>query len=194
MELSAFYFDIRKDTLYCDNISSKKRKACIDLLSLILDVLLKWFAPILSFTTEEIYQIINPKKNSSIHLQSFPKIPLNWKNDKLYEKWKKFKIIRKVVNAAIETKRASKDIGSSLEADVQIYLNEDYLNIVKDLDLSENFITSKAEARKISNDKNLFQLEEIKEVKVLVKKAEGDKCPRCWKIFPHPCKRCGVNN
>tara|TARA_B100001123_G_C15123593_1_gene952416 strand:+ start:27 stop:971 length:945 start_codon:yes stop_codon:yes gene_type:complete len=194
LELSAFYFDIRKDTLYCDNISSKKRKACIDLLSLILDVLLKWFAPILSFTTEEIYQIINPKKNSSIHLQSFPKIPLNWKNDKLFEKWKKFKIIRKVVNAAIETKRASKDIGSSLEADVQIYLNEDYLNIVKDLDLSENFITSKAEARKISNDKNLFQLEEIKEVKVLVKKAEGDKCPRCWKIFPHPCKRCGVNN
>jgi len=194
LELSAFYFDIRKDTLYCDNISSKKRKACIDLLGLILDVLLKWFAPILSFTTEEIYQIINPSKNSSIHLQSFPKIPLNWKNDKLFEKWKKFKIIRKVVNAAIETKRASKDIGSSLEADVKIYLNDDYLKIVKDFDLSENFITSRAEAKKITNDKNLFQLEEVKEVKVLVKKAEGYKCPRCWKIFPHPCKRCGVNN
>jgi isoleucyl-tRNA synthetase len=194
LELSAFYFDIRKDTLYCDDISSKKRKDCINLLGIILDILLKWFAPILSFTTEEIYQIINPGKNSSIHLQFFPKIPINWKNNELSEKWKKFKIIRKVVNAAMETKRASKDIGSSLEADVQVYLNEEYLKIIENLDLSENFITSKAEAKKITNDDNLFQLDEIKEIKVLVKRAKGEKCPRCWKIFPHPCKRCGSNS
>ena len=148
LELSAFYFDIRKDTLYCDNISSKKRKNCINLLGIILDTLLKWFAPILSFTTEEIYQIINPGGKSSIHLQFFPKIPLNWQNNELSEKWKKFKIIRKVVNAAMEAKRASKDIGSSLEADVEVYLNDEYLKIIEDLDLSENFITSKAEAKK----------------------------------------------
>ena len=75
-----FNFDIRKDSLYCDKKSSIKRQACINLLGLILDILLKWFAPILSFTTEEIFQIINKGKNSSIHLEAFPKIPNEWKN------------------------------------------------------------------------------------------------------------------
>jgi len=195
LELSAFYFDIRKDTLYCDKTSSVKRQACINLLGLILDILLKWFAPILSFTTEEIFQIINQGQNSSIHLQSFPKISENWKNEKLFEKWEKFKIIRKVVNAAIEVKRSNKEIGSSLEADIEIYLKEDYLKIVKDFDLPENFITSKAVAKKfIQNSKNLFKLDEIENINVLVRKAEGKKCPRCWKILPGPCLRCGTNN
>ena len=133
LDLSAFYFDIRKDTLYCDDLSSTKRQACINLLGLVLDIFLKWFAPILSFTTEEIFQIINQGKSSSIHLQTFPKIPLTWKNEKLFKKWEKFKVIRKVVNAAIEVKRSNKDIGSSLEADVEVYLKEDGLKIVKDL-------------------------------------------------------------
>ena len=194
LELSAFYFDIRKDTLYCDDISSAKRKACINLLELILDMLLRWFAPILSFTTEEIFQIINQDHNSSIHLQKFPKIPINWKNEKLFQKWEKFKIIKKVVNAAIEIKRANKEIGSSLEADVKIYLKEDYLKIIKDFDLAESFITSKAEAKKMINDSNLFKLDEVEDVKVLVKKAEGKKCSRCWKIFPGSCVRCGAQN
>jgi len=157
-------------------------------------MLLKWFAPILSFTTEEIFQIINQDQNSSIHLQKFSKVPTKWKNQKLFEKWEKFKIIRKVVNAAIEVKRSNKDIGSSLEADVQIYLNEEYLNVARDFDLSENFITSKAESKKLIKDNNFFQLEEITGVKVLVKKAEGEKCPRCWKIFPGSCKRCKTKN
>ena len=191
--MSAFYFDIRKDTLYCDAKSSAKRQASINLLGLILDMLLKWFAPVLSFTTEEIYQIINKDKNLSVHLESFPQIPKNWMNERLYEKWEKFKIIRKVVNAAMEIKRASKDIGSSLEADIKVYLSDEYLKIVKDFDLSESFITSKAEAKKMIDDNNLFQLDEIKDVKVFVKKAEGEKCPRCWKIFPDPCARCGSN-
>ena len=195
MELSAFYFDIRKDTLYCDDFSSTKRQASINLLGLILDMLMKWFAPILSFTTEEIYQIINQGQNSSIHLQAFPKIPTNWKNEKLFEKWEKFKIIRNVVNAAIEIKRSNKDIGSSLEADVEVYLKDDYLKIVKDLDLSENFITSKAVAKKFIKDSDsFFKLKGIENINVLVKKAKGKKCPRCWKILPGPCTRCGTNN
>ena len=193
-ELSAFYFDIRKDTLYCDHETSIKRKTCINLLGLILDMLLKWFAPILSFTTEEIFQIINQDQNSSIHLQDFPKIPLKWKNEKLYEKWEKFKLIRKVVNAAMEVKRASKVIGSSLEADVEVYLNEDYLKIANDFDLSEHFITSKAIAKSNINNGNLFTLDQVEGIKVLVKKAEGKKCTRCWKIFPGPCARCEVSN
>jgi isoleucyl-tRNA synthetase len=190
LELSAFYFDIRKDTLYCDAESSHKRKASINLLGLILDMLLKWFAPILSFTTEEIFQIINQENNSSIHLQDFPKIPTKWKNNKLFEKWEKFKIIRKVVNAAIEVKRSNKDIGSSLEANVEVHLNDEYLDIVKTFDLSENFITSRAEVKKLANKNNHFKLDEIENIEVLVKKAEGKKCPRCWKIFPDSCKRC----
>ncbi len=190
LELSAFYFDIRKDTLYCDDKLSIKRKACINLLGIILEMLLKWFAPILSFTTEEIFQIINPDKNSSVHLQEFPKIPIKWKNEELFKKWEKFKIIRKVVNAAMEEKRANKEIGSSLEADIKIYLNKDYLKVINDIDLSENFITSKAEAKSIIKDDNLFNIHEEDGIKVLVKKAEGKKCPRCWKIFPKPCERC----
>jgi isoleucyl-tRNA synthetase len=194
LELSAFYFDIRKDVLYCDDVSSPKRKACINFLELILDLLLKWFAPILSFTTEEIFQIIHQNQSSSIHLQEFPKIPEKWRNDDLFKKWEKFKIIRKVVNAAMEVKRASKDIGSSLEADVQVYLSKEYLEVVKEFDLSESFITSKAEAKKLIEDKNLFKMDGIENVKVFVKKAEGEKCPRCWKIFPNPCHRCSTIN
>jgi isoleucyl-tRNA synthetase len=190
LELSAFYFDIRKDTLYCDETSSSKRQACINLLGLILDMLLKWFAPILSFTTEEIFQIVNKDKNSSIHLQDFPTIPPRWKNDKLDKKWEKFKNVRKVVNSAMEIKRANKEIGSSLEADIQVFLDEEYLEVVKDFDLSENFITSKAEAKKMIDDGNLFKMSEVKNIKVFVKKAEGEKCPRCWKIFLKSCERC----
>ncbi|MDA9676762.1 isoleucine--tRNA ligase [bacterium] len=193
LELSAFYFDIRKDTLYCDDKSSFKRKACINLLGFILDILLKWFAPILSFTTEEIFQIVNNEdKKSSIHLQEFPTIPNKWENKKLFQKWEKFKLIRKVVNAGMEIKRANKDIGSSLEADVKVFLSDDYLKILKDFNLSESFITSKAEAVKMINDNNLFQLDEIKNIKVLVKKAKGEKCPRCWKISLKTCERCGT--
>jgi len=194
LELSAFYFDIRKDTLYCDSISSPKRQACINLLGIILDMLLKWFAPILSFTTEEIFQIINQEKNTSIHLQAFPKIPENWKNENLFQKWEKFKVIKKVVNAAIEVKRENKDIGSSLEADVQIFLSEEYLTISKDFDLPEHLITSEAKAKKLIEDDSLFKINGIEDIKVSVKKAKGQKCERCWKIFISPCNRCNLIN
>ena len=157
---------------------------------LILDILLKWFAPILSFTTEEIFQIINSGKNSSVHLENFPKIPTSWKNKKLNEKWEKLKLIRNVVNAGIEVKRFNKDIGSSLEADIEIYLGEEYLKIVKDINLSEYFITSKACVKKMVNNNKIFKLNEIPNVGVLVEKAKGEKCSRCWKILGNPCERC----
>jgi isoleucyl-tRNA synthetase len=196
LDLSAFYFDIRKDILYCDEIKSHKRQICINLLSLTLDTLLKWFAPILSFTTEEIYQILNQGKNSSIHLETFPNIPQEWKNEKLFQKWDQLKILRNVVNAAIEVKRSNKDIGSNLEADVQIYLNKEYLKLVEDVDLSEYFITSKASALSMIDDDKLFTLDEVNHVKVFVKKAKGKKCSRCWKILEAPCKRnnCELKN
>ncbi len=189
--LSAFYFDIRKDTLYCDQINSFKRKTCINLLSLILDLLLKWFAPILCFTTEEIYQIVNQKKNSSIHLQSFPNIPKKWCDDKLAEKWNKISYVRQVCNAAIEERRSSKELGSSLEVDLEIYLSDEYLKLVKNIDLSEFCITSGARAKLLNTEAgNLFHIESIEGIKVLVSKAEGNKCPRCWKIVKGICERC----
>ena len=190
LDLSAFYFDIRKDVLYCDDLKSTKRKICINLLSIALEVLLKWFAPILSFTTEEIFQIINAGKKSSIHLENFPNIPKNWENKKLCEKWEKLKVIRNVVNAGIEVKRSSKDIGSSLEADIEIYLGKEYLELVKDINLSEYFITSKANVKNMITDSKIFKLEDISNVGVLVKKAKGEKCSRCWKILGNPCERC----
>jgi isoleucyl-tRNA synthetase len=108
----------------------------------------------------------------------------------------KLKIIRNVANAAIEAKRSNKDIGSSLEADVEIYLGDEYLKIVKDIDLSEYFITSKAQAKVMVNNNKLFRLENIENIAVLVKKAKGKKCSRCWKILQAPCKRsnCGFKN
>ena len=190
LDLSAFYFDIRKDVLYCDDLKSEKRKISTNLLALTLDILLKWFAPILSFTTEEIFQIVNVGKNSSIHFENFPKIPTNWENKKLNEKWEKLKIIRNVVNAGIEVKRANKDIGSSLEADIEVYLGEEYLELVKDINLSEYFITSKARIKNMINEDKIFKLNDIPNVGVLVQKAKGEKCGRCWKILGNPCERC----
>ena len=189
-DLSAFYFDIRKDILYCDDIKSPRRKICINLLALTLDSLLKWFAPILSFTTEEIFQILNKEKKSSIHLENFPEIPSKWENKQIFEKWEKLKAVRNVTNAAIEVKRSNKEIGSSLEADIEIYLSEQYLNLVKDINLSEFFITSYAKAKSMINDDKLFKIEGVDDIAVSVKKAQGEKCSRCWKILGNPCERC----
>ena len=159
-------------------------------------MLLKWFAPILSFTTEEIFIILNKNKNSSIHLETFPTIPSKWKDEKLFQKWDKLKIVRNVANAAIEVKRSSKEIGSSLEADIKVYLGEEYLQYCKDVNLSEYTITSKAEAEPMINDDKIFKLDNVDNIKVLVKKAKGEKCPRCWKILESPCERknCGLKN
>ena len=89
VDLSAFYFDIRKDTLYCDKKNSDKRQSCILILNIILDALLKWFAPILSFTTEEIFSLLKKDEKNSIHLKKFPEFPKSWKNEELNNKWVK---------------------------------------------------------------------------------------------------------
>ena len=109
---------------------------------------------------------------------------------------KKLKIVRNVSNAAIEVKRSNKDIGSSLEADVEVYLDEQYLKLVKDINLSELFITSNAQAKSMINNDKFFKLEGTDDIAVSVKKAEGKKCTRCWKVLKAPCVRnnCGLKN
>ena len=182
LDLSSFYFDIRKDVLYCDSINSKKRKNCVIVLNIILESLLKWFAPILVFTTEEIYSLVNKDNSESIHENNFVKIPSGWKNEKLNEKWSNLFKIKQDANIAIEEKRSNKEIGSSLEAEIEIYTDDKNHKILKELDLAEYFITSKA---------SLFQNEEKnKETLIKVKKSAGEKCPRCWKILEKKCARC----
>ena len=178
VDLSAFYFDIRKDTLYCDTLDSDKRKSCILILNILLNSLLKWFAPILSFTTEEIYQLVS-NKNKSIHLEKFQNYPEKFKDEELEKKWSEIIKIRNICNISIEEKRASKEIGSSLEAEISVKLNNDYKKIIDNIDLSEVCITSKAEI--IYDDKA--------DIVVISKKALGEKCPVCWKISPKPCIR-----
>jgi isoleucyl-tRNA synthetase len=176
--LSAFYFDIRKDTLYCDSKDTKKRKSTIILLNIILNSLLKWFAPILSFTTEEIYRLIL-NDNKSIHLTKFIEFPKSFNNENLNQKWLELIKIRNVCNISIEEKRASKEIGSSLEASLKINLDKKLNDISKDVDFSELCITSSAE---------VFYLEKS-EIKVQTTKAEGSKCQVCWKVTKNACSR-----
>ena len=177
-DLSAFYFDIRKDTLYCDPINSEKRKSSLILLNVILNSLIRWFAPILSFTTEEIYQLIS-KNNKSIHLEKFLNFPKKFDNSSLNSKWEKLIKIRDICNLSIEQKRASKDIGSSLEAALTLHLDKKNLDLVKGVDLSEICITSSVKVLD-SNDGKLF---------VETNKAIGKKCPVCWKISEKLCLR-----
>ena len=183
VDLSAFYFDIRKDSLYCDSKNSKRRGDCIKVLQIILESLLSWFAPILSFTTEEIFKLVNKEDNKSIHLGKFVKIPENWKNETLNKKWINIKKIRDASNISIEEKRTEKVIGSSLEANINIKLNKDLYETTKDSDFAEICITSGA---KLILDNNID-----KEVSVETFKAEGEKCSVCWKIKKGKCDRHG---
>ena len=185
LDLSSFYFDIRKDVLYCDHLNSTKRKNCVIVLNIILEILLKWFAPILVFTTEEIYSLVNKDTTESIHENEFVKIPYNWKNDKLNEKWLNLYKIKQEANIAIEEKRSNKEIGSSLEAEIKLTLDKEKFELLDKLDLEDYFIVSKAEKELSKNDG----------IKIDVKKAKGQKCGRCWKILEKRCEResCPIN-
>jgi len=178
VDLSAFYFDIRKDSLYCDPKKSKKRKSCIVLLNVILNALIKWFAPILSFTTEEIYQLVS-RKNKSIHLERFIDFPKNFNNKKLNDKWMELIDIKNKCNISIEEKRVKKEIGSSLEAELKINLNNKLKEITEKVDFAELCITSKVE----------ITYGDIKEISISTNKATGTKCPVCWKISMDKCSR-----
>ena len=165
--------------LYCDSLDSKKRINCVKILNIILESLLKWFAPILVFTTDEIYSLINTDEKN-IHEHFFVNVPKKWENKKLSEKWDQLFKIKQEANIAIEAKRASKEIGSSLEAEVKLSVSKNKFDLLNNLDLAEYLITSKAEKVLTQDD----------EMKIEVNKAKGNKCPRCWKILEQNCVRC----
>ena len=192
-DLSAFYFDIRKDVIYCDGKKSIERRSSRTLLDIIFNYLVRWFAPSLSFTTEEAWKSRN--NNSSIHLEDFLITPESYKNSEVNDIWITLKQIRKVITGALEKKRADKIIGSSLEAHIDIYLEKSILEKVKNYQLDEISITSSFELHEITSNSEGFSLEEVSDVKVEVSKTSGQKCQRCWKykkqlIRDEICSRC----
>ena len=185
LDLSAFYFDIRKDSLYCDRPDSLTRRSCRTVLDVLFNALTAWFAPMLSFTMEEAWLARHPETESSIHLQSFPEIPAEWRDEALAEKWQKVRRLRRVVTGALELERREKRIGSSLEAAPQVYVQDaDYVVALNGLDLAEIVITSQASLIEGSAPDGAFTLEDVDSVAVVSKLAEGNKCQRSWKILP----------
>jgi isoleucyl-tRNA synthetase len=184
-ELSAFYFDIRKDTLYCDPPSSLARKAALTAIDMICDAILKWFAPVLSFTCEEAWRMYKPDAEPSVHLTLFPDSFEGFRDDKLAAKWEIIRDVRRVVTGALEVERAAKRIGSSLEASPLVYVSDSNIfDTLIDVDLAEVFITSNAMATNEDPPAGAFQLNDVPGVAVVVEKAVGIKCARSWKILP----------
>jgi len=183
-DLSAFYFDIRKDTLYCDPISSRARKACLTVLDQLFRTTAVWLAPILCFTAEEAWLARAPQA-TSVHLELFPDLPAEWRNDALAEKWRKVRNVRRVITGALELERASKRIGSSLEAAPVVYVADPELaNLLLDIDLAEVAITSAATLVEGEGPPDAFRLPDVPDVAVVPGLAEGRKCARSWKISP----------
>ena len=192
-DLSAFYFDIRKDVIYCDGDKSKIRRSARTLLEIIFNYLVRWLAPSLSFTTEEAWKAMG--NQTSIHLEDFLHTPAKYENLEINENWKIIKQIRKVITGALEIKRAEKLIGSSLEAHVDIYVESETLEKIKNYPLDEISITSSFSLHALTNASQGFSLEDVADVKIAVSKTNGQKCQRCWKykeqlIRNEICERC----
>jgi isoleucyl-tRNA synthetase len=182
-DLSAFYFDIRKDTLYCEPLSSLKRKACLTVLDHLFRCTVTWLAPMLCFTAEEAWASRYGADAKSLHLETFHEVPPKWRDDKLAEKWRKVREVRRVVTGALEIERAHKRIGSSLEAHPIVHVsNEDLFEAVADVDLAEVCITSAATLARDEGPADAFRLPDVPRVAVKPNLAEGRKCARSWKI------------
>ncbi|WP_296583522.1 isoleucine--tRNA ligase [Xanthobacter sp.] len=185
IELSAFYFDIRKDALYCDPISSVTRRACLTVLDEVFNRLITWLAPILAFTCEEAYIARTGDEEGSVHLLAFPDTPAAWRDEALAEQWRKVRLIRRVVLGALEVERAAKRMGSSLEAAPEVYVSDDALaEALAGLDLAEIAITSDAKLIRGEGPADAFRLADVPGVAVVPVRAEGTKCARSWKVSP----------
>lgn len=187
-ELSAFYFDIRKDTLYCEPPSSLTRKAALTAIDIICDAILKWLAPVLSFTADEAWRMYRPDAEPSVHLTLLPTDLDRYRDNDLEKKWLVVRAIRKVVTGALEVARADKKIGSSLGASPVIYLAREFMGDTFEIDWPEVCITSNATviftASQTEEPADAFRLEGVQGIAVVVEEAQGKKCARSWKILP----------
>ena len=197
-DLSAVYFDIRKDVLYCDAPDSLRRRACRTVLDILFHRLTAWLAPVLVFTMEEVWLERFPGDDSSIHLTDFPETPKAWLDSALAAKWDALRDARRVVTGALEVQRTAKVIGSSLEADPEVFVSPVLAAVLGSVDFAELCITSGLTIRETAAPEGAFALADVPDVAVLFHPAKGAKCERCWKVLPdvgthkHPgtCQRC----
>jgi isoleucyl-tRNA synthetase len=197
-DLSAFYFDIRKDALYCDRATARRRRAARTVIDETFRRIVTWLAPILCFTMEEAWTLRFP--DESVHMQLFSKTPAGWGAPALVEKWNRIRTLRRVVTGALEIQRRDKVIGASLEASPVLHVSEKSdADILNGVDIAEIAITSGVHVSMREPPPDAFRLPEVQGVAAVFRHAEGDKCARCWMILPevgknaaHPdlCDRC----
>ncbi|TRW97376.1 isoleucine--tRNA ligase [Paracoccus sp. M683] len=199
VDLSAFYFDIRKDSLYCDAPGSTRRRSARTVLDILFHRLVTWLAPILPFTMEDVWLSRFPSDDDSVHLHDFPATPADWLNEPLAAKWDRVRRARRVVTAALEVKRTDKTIGASLEAAPVVHVEDaDTLAALKSVNFTDICIVSGLYLTADPAPNEAFRMADIPGVGVVFELAEGEKCQRCWKILPdvgthaHPgvCGRC----
>ena len=200
-DLSAFYFDIRKDALYCDSANTLRRRAARTVLDILFHRLTTWLAPILVFTMEDVWLSRFPGEEASVHVQDFPDTPADWLNEPLAQKWAGIRTARRVVTAALEIQRRDKVIGASLEAAPVVHIRDDaVLSALKSVDFADICITSAISLTPDPIPAEAFRLPEVQGVGVVFERAEGEKCQRCWKISPDvgshahagTCARCNA--
>ncbi|MRG70265.1 isoleucine--tRNA ligase [Alphaproteobacteria bacterium HT1-32] len=184
IDLSAFYFDIRKDVLYCDARDGLKRRAVVTVLHELFECLTAWLAPFMCFTAEEAWMTRYPNEKGSIHMRQFPEIPDSWRDEALAEKWRKIRAVRRVVTGALELERAEKRIGSSLQASPVVYVPGDVASLFDGLDAPEIFITSGVTFSTDAVPEGAYCLTEQPDVGVVAGLSEGEKCARCYRVLP----------
>jgi isoleucyl-tRNA synthetase len=200
VDLSAFYFDIRKDRLYCDAADDPARRATRAVLNRTFDCLVRWLAPIICYTAEEAWLARHgDAPGRSVHLETFAEVPQSWLDPALGERWAALRDIRRVATGALELERGAKRIGSSLQAAIELYVPVETVRLLQDVDLAELCITSAGTVIVGTPPGDAFTLPEIAGVGVVVRDAPGDKCERCWRVLPEVgsvaahgdlCRRC----
>jgi isoleucyl-tRNA synthetase len=201
-DLSAFYFDIRKDRLYCDAPDDIRRRAVRTVLDRCFDCLARWLAPIICFTAEEAWLARHgDAPGRSIHLELFPEVPARWFDEALGRRWEVLRDLRRVVTGALEVERAAKRLGASLQAAVELFVPERLLDLLRDVDLPELCITSDGIVRQGPAPDDAFTLADVPEVGARVSPASGERCERCWRVLPEVgqvaghsdlCRRCAA--
>lgn len=199
VDLSAFYFDVRKDVLYCDTPDSLRRRACRTVMDLLFDYLTAWLAPIICFTAEEAWWA-RGKAPESVHLRCYPEAPAEWRDDDLADKWARVRAARRVVTGALELERAAKRLGSSLQAAPLVQVEDEELRrLLEELDFAEVCITSAIELTAEDPGAEAYRYDEVPGVAVVIRLAPGEKCERCWRVLPEvgsnaevpkTCERC----
>ena len=192
VDLSAFYFDIRKDTLYCDRPDGLARRATRTVLATLLECLTAWLAPVLCFTAEEAWLAwlaqggpeAQARGEESVHLRLFPEIPAAWLDAGLAARWDKVRDVRRVVTGALELERANKTIGSSLQAHPTVHIDASYEAALVGLDLAQICITSGVTLTADAAPAGAFTLPDVTGVAVVPGLAHGEKCERCWQVLP----------